>query len=147
MDAEKYSEGPCPIARGLLRVGDAWSMLILRDAGYGARRFDQFRVNLGIAPNILTRRLAALTENGLLEKRRYNERPPRDEYVLTDKGRDFLPVLAVIGAWGARHHGEGEISGLVDVDTGHSIEPLVVDRRSGKPLSQISLRLVMPTQD
>ena len=73
MDTEKFSEGPCPVARALIRVGDAWSMLILRDAGYGRTRFDQFRQSLGIAPNILTRRLAALTEAGLLEKRRYSD--------------------------------------------------------------------------
>src|SRR5213083_2592258 len=99
MDAEKYADDPCPIARGLCRVGDAWSMLILRDAGAGATRFDQFQKNLGIAPNILTRRLAALTEAGLLERRRYSERPPRYEYVLTARGRDFRPVVVALFAW------------------------------------------------
>lgn len=144
MDIETYSYGPCPIARALLRVGDAWSMMILRDAGYGATRFDQFRTSLGIAPNILTRRLAGLTQEGLLEKRRYSERPPRDEYVLTDKGRDFLPVLAVIGAWGRRHYGEGAISYIADAETGARIEPVVVDRPSGRALGSFATRLVMP---
>ncbi len=144
MDAEKFSEGPCPVARALVRVGDAWSMLILRDAGYGATRFDQFRQNLGIAPNILTRRLAGLTEAGLLEKRRYNERPPRDEYVLTPKGRDFLPVLAVIGAWGARHYGERGTTRGVDVETGAIIDPVVVDRATGRPLAEIRTRALLP---
>lgn len=146
MDAEKYSEGPCPVARALLRVGDAWSMMILRDAGYGATRFDQFRQSLGIAPNILTRRLAALTEAGLLEKRRYSERPPRDEYVLTPKGRDFLPVLAAIGAWGREHFGEGGTSRFVDAETGAPVEPVVVDRATGRPLGEIRIRLVMPDE-
>ncbi|WP_019831026.1 winged helix-turn-helix transcriptional regulator [Sphingomonas sp. PR090111-T3T-6A] len=144
MDVEKYSGGTCPVARALLRVGDAWSMMILRDAGYGATRFDQFRQSLGIAPNILTRRLSALTEAGLLEKRRYSERPPRDEYVLTDKGRDFLPVLAAIGAWGTRHYGPDGVSHAVDAETGARIEPVVVDRATGRPLSEIRTRLVMP---
>jgi DNA-binding HxlR family transcriptional regulator len=93
-------DDPCPIARSLACMGDAWSILILRDASLGLTRFDQFRTSLGIAPTILTRRLALLTEEGLLEKRRYSERPPRYEYVLTNAGRDFTPVLALIGAWG-----------------------------------------------
>ena len=146
MDTEKFSEGPCPVARALLRVGDAWSMMILRDAGYGATRFDQFRTSLGIAPNILTRRLAALTADGLLEKRRYSERPPRDEYVLTGKGRDFLPILAAIGAWGRRHHGEGDTSRIVDAETGVPVDAAVVDRATGRPLGTFETRLVLPDQ-
>lgn len=144
MDSEKYSVGPCPVGRALLRVGDAWSMMILRDAGYGASRFDQFRTSLGIAPNILTRRLAALTEDGLLEKRRYSERPPREEYVLTEKGRDFLPILAAIGAWGRKYHGEGEMSCIVDAETGEVVDAAVMDRASGKVLGEFPTRLVMP---
>ncbi|MGY2733668.1 winged helix-turn-helix transcriptional regulator [Sphingomonas sp. UYP23] len=98
-------------------------MLILRDAGAGRRRFDEFQKSLGIAPNILTRRLAALTAAGLLERRRYNERPPRDEYVLTAVGLDFLPVLHALGAWGARHFSDGGVTGLVDAATGRSSVP------------------------
>jgi DNA-binding HxlR family transcriptional regulator len=144
MDTEKLSAGPCPVARALLRVGDAWSMMILRDAGYGATRFDQFRTALGIAPNILTRRLAALTADGLLEKRRYSERPPRDEYVLTAKGRDFLPILAAIGAWGSKHHGEGGTTRIVDAESGERVEAVVVDRATGRPLGEFRTRLVLP---
>ena len=144
MDTEKLSAGPCPVARALLRVGDAWSMMILRDAGYGATRFDQFRTSLGIAPNILTRRLAALTADGLLEKRRYSERPPRDEYVLTAKGRDFLPILAAIGAWGSKHHGEGGTTRIVDAENGERVEAVVVDRATGRPLGEFRTRLVLP---
>ncbi len=89
----------CPIARSLERVGEWWSILILRDALHGLTRFDQFQKSLDIAPNMLTRRLNALVEGGLLERRRYNERPPRDEYVLTERGRDFEPVLYALLAW------------------------------------------------
>lgn len=121
-------------------------MMILRDAGYGATRFDQFRTSLGIAPNILTRRLAALAADGLLEKRRYSERPPRDEYVLTEKGRDFLPILAAIGAWGAKHHGEGGTSTIVDAETGVPIDAAVIDRETGRPLGTFKTRLVLPDQ-
>ncbi len=81
----------CPIARSLERVGEWWSMLIMRDALYGMTRFDEFQTSLGIAPNMLTRRLTALVEAGLLERRLYNERPPRYEY-RADRARPrFLP--------------------------------------------------------
>src|SRR6516225_3571437 len=93
----------CPVGRALERVGEWWSILILRDAFQGSTRFDQFQKNLDIAPNMLTRRLNALVEGGLLERRRYSERPPRDEYVLTARGRDFRPVLLSLLAWGNRH--------------------------------------------
>src|ERR1044072_3360775 len=93
MDMKNLSNQPCLIARSLALVGDAWSMLIMRDAHAGLTRFDDFRKSLGIAPTMLTGRLSALNEDGLLEKRRYSDRPPRDEYVLTEAGRDFLPVL------------------------------------------------------
>jgi DNA-binding HxlR family transcriptional regulator len=119
-------------------------MLILRDAGRGMTRFDQFRTSLGIAPNILARRLKALTEAGLLEKRSYSERPPREEYVVTEAGRDFLPILQAIGAWGRRHNGGGEMTRLVDVETGEPVEPVVIDRKTGAPLGTRALRLMKP---
>ena len=128
MDRQKFSRGICPVGRGLALVGDAWSMLILRDVGFGMTRFDQFRTSLGIAPNILARRLKALTEAGLLKKQRYSRRPPRDEYVLTEAGRDFLPVLQVIGAWGRRHNGRGELSCVVAL-----VEPRQLRSRSSSP--------------
>jgi DNA-binding HxlR family transcriptional regulator len=144
MDIEKYSAGPCPVGRGLVMVGDAWSMLILRDAGFGLTRFDQFRSSLGIAPNILARRLTALTKAGLLEKRNYRERPPRDEYLITEAGRDFLPILHVIGAWGRRHNGGGDLSHVVDIETGEAIDPVVIDRQTTAPIGTRPLRLVRP---
>jgi DNA-binding HxlR family transcriptional regulator len=144
MDNEVHGTGTCPIGRGAARVPDLWSIMILRDAGLGRTRFDDFRKSLGIAPNILTRRLAALVEDGLLEKRRYSERPPRDEYVLTASGRDYLPVLQALGAWGRAHFGQGALSRLIDADSGQEIEPVVVDRATGKPLSEINLRVELP---
>ena len=123
----------CPVARGLDSVGDAWSILILRDAHLGLTRFDQFRKNLGIAPTMLAKRLGALTEAGLLEKRTYSERPPRDEYVLTEAGRDFLPVLMMIGAWAQRNCGEN-IGRYIDDETGKEIQPIGVDAVTGAKL-------------
>lgn len=144
MDTKKLSFGICPVGRGLARAGDAWSMLILRDAGLGRTRFDDFQKSLGIAPNILTRRLAALVEAGMLERRRYSERPPRYEYVLTKAGRDYLPVLQVLAGWARKHFGEGAISELVDARSGRTITPLVVDAETGVPLSKIPVTLRQP---
>jgi DNA-binding HxlR family transcriptional regulator len=144
MDTKILIDAPCPIARSLACVGDAWSMLILRDASAGLTRFDQFRKSLCIAPTILTRRLAMLTEEGLLEKRRYSERPPRDEYVLTAAGRDFLPVLVMIGAWGRKYRGKGRLTRLVDDVTGKEIQPVVVDIVSGKKLGTRPIRVIVP---
>ena len=125
----------CPIARSLERVGEWWSILILRDAAHGLTRFDEFQESLGIAPNILTRRLKALVEAGLLERRRYSERPPRDEYVLTQAGRDFRPVLWALLAWGNKHFApEGPSVVIVDSGTGVEADPLLIDRKSGRPL-------------
>lgn len=104
MRRKSFAEDRCPVARTLDRVGDPWSMLILRDAGFGSTRFDQFAESLGIAPNMLTRRLETLVEAGLMERRLYSEKPPRHEYVLTDKGRDFQPVLTALKAFGERHY-------------------------------------------
>src|SRR5436305_12743074 len=100
MRRKSFGHMQCPIARSLERVGEWWSILILRDAFHGLTRFDQFRQSLGIAPNMLARRLNALVENGLLERRPYGGRPPRNEYVLTETGRDFRPVLWTLLAWG-----------------------------------------------
>ncbi len=143
-NSERYRLGACPIGRALALVGDGWSMLILRDAGYGRTRFDQFRTSLGIAPNILARRLKALTEAGLLEKTVYSTRPPREEYRLTPAGRDFLPVLHAIGAWAHRHAGPGPMTYAVDAETGAPIEPVVIDRATGAALGERPLRLVVP---
>ena len=100
MERKSFGRMQCPIARSLERVGEWWSILILRDALRGLSRFDQFQGNLGIAPNMLARRLAALVDAGLLERRRYSERPPRDEYRLTPKGRALWTVLHALREWG-----------------------------------------------
>lgn len=135
MRRKSFGNMQCPIARSLERVGEWWSILILRDAFHGLTRFDQFQENLGIAPNILARRLRALVEAGLLERRRYSDKPPRDEYVLTPASKDFRPVLWALLAWGNRHFApEGPSVVIVDSKTGIEAEPMLVDRRSGRPL-------------
>lgn len=136
--------GTCPVDRGLMRVGDRWSMLVLRDIERGMTRYEQLRTSLGIAPNILSRRLSALAEAGLIVKTRYSQRPPRDEYLLTDAGRDFLPILMAIGAWGRKYNGEGALSQHFDAETGKAVRPVVVDANTGAPIGARPLRFEVP---
>jgi len=141
MRRKSFGDMQCPIARSLERVGEWWSMLILRDASLGLTRFDQFQESLGIAPNILTRRLKSLVEAGLLERSRYSERPPRYEYVLTQAGRDFRPVLWAFVAWGNKHFApEGASVVVVDSKTGAQADPILVDSKSGRPLTPPAFR-------
>ncbi len=143
MKRKSFETMSCPIARSLERVGEWWSILILRDAFRGSTRFEQFQKSLDIAPNMLTRRLNALVESGLLERRRYSDHPPRDEYVLTGRGRDFRPVLWSLLAWGNRHFApEGPNVVIVDGDTGELADPVLVDRRTGRPLTEPPFRSV-----
>ncbi|MGA7199814.1 winged helix-turn-helix transcriptional regulator [Roseiarcus sp.] len=136
MQRTRFNSMDCPIARSLDRVGEWWSILILRDALGGMTRFEEFQKSLAIAPNMLTRRLTALVEAGMLEKRRYSTRPPRDEYVLTERGRDFRPVLLSLLAFGNRHFApEGASVAIVDAKTGAPAEPLLIDRLTGRPLA------------
>jgi DNA-binding HxlR family transcriptional regulator len=135
MQRKSFGNMQCPIARSLERVGEWWSILILRDAFYGLTRFDEFQKSLDIAPNMLTRRLNGLVESGLLERRQYSERPPRYEYVLTERGRDFRPVLWALLAWGNKHFApEGTSIVIVDGETGALAEPVLADRKTGQPL-------------
>jgi DNA-binding HxlR family transcriptional regulator len=135
MQRTSFSDMRCPIARSLEHVGEWWSILILRDAFRGITRFDGFRESLGVAPNILTRRLKALVEAGLLERRRYSERPPRDEYILTARGQDFRPVLLDLLTWGNKHFPPtGLRTQIVDARTGEPADPILVDRATGRPI-------------
>jgi DNA-binding HxlR family transcriptional regulator len=143
MQRKSFGAMRCPIARSLERVGEWWSILILRDAFHGLTRFDQFQDSLGIAPNMLTRRLNALVESGLLERRRYSEHPPRHEYVLTERGRDFRPVLWALLTWGNKHFApEGASVVLADAATGALADPVLIDRVSGKVMTSETFRSV-----
>ena len=118
MQHKSFGNVQCPIACSLERVGEWWSILILRDAFLGSTRFDQFQKSLGIAPNMLTRRLNKLVDSGLLERSRYSDHHPRDEYTLTVRGRDFRPVhvgqQALRSGWAercAREHRDRQAGG------------------------------------
>jgi DNA-binding HxlR family transcriptional regulator len=135
MQRKSFHDVTCPIARSLERVGEWWSMLIMRDALHGIRRFDDLQHSLDIAPNMLTKRLNALVETGLLERRQYCEHPPRYEYVPTQRGRDFRPVLLAMMSWGNRHFApEGPSVMLVDTRTGERVDPILVDPATREPI-------------
>ncbi|MBM9506535.1 winged helix-turn-helix transcriptional regulator [Actinacidiphila acididurans] len=93
----------CSIADALEVVGERWSLLVLRELGFGVHRFKDFQVNTGAPRETLALRLRKLEEAGVIERRRYSDRPPRDEYVLTAVGRDLFPVLTALREWGERH--------------------------------------------
>ena len=102
----EYEGQVCSIARALELVGERWTLLIVRDAFLGLRRFEQFQESLGIARNVLTDRLNRLVEEGLLERVLYSERPKRYEYRLTQKGRDLRLPLAGLREWGDKYLSE-----------------------------------------
>src|SRR5262245_55867236 len=130
-----YDGQNCSIARALEAIGERWTPLILRDAFRGTRRFDDFQGRLGIARNVLSARLSRLCEEGVLGRRRYQDRPPRHEYRLTAKGRDLQPVLLSLLRWGDRHAApEGPPVLLTHEPDGHDLEPVLVCATCGRPL-------------
>lgn len=103
MERKSFSEMDCSVAQCLEVIGEWWTMLIVRDAFLGVTRFEDFRRNLGISRNILQHRLGRLVDAGVLVRVPYSEHPPRDDYRLTDKGRDLWPVLMAMRQWGDTH--------------------------------------------
>ena len=142
MRRTRFDAWSCPIARVTDLVGDWWTPLVLRECFYGRRRYDDFIEALGIPRPVLSKRLARLLDEGLLEKRQYEEHPPRCEYRLTEKGRAFWDVLAAMWRWGLdwQWHDDDPALMLVDRATGAEIRPRVVDELTGKPLDVRRLR-------
>jgi DNA-binding HxlR family transcriptional regulator len=144
MRRTRFDDWPCPIARTTDLIGDWWTPIVLREAFMGRRRFDDFRAAIGIPPAVLTKRLDRLVDEGLLRKQQYEERPPRYEYRLTDKGRAFWDVLAAMWRWGADWCFEEEGGSpliMSDKETRQEVRPLVVDERTREPLDVRRVRL------
>jgi DNA-binding HxlR family transcriptional regulator len=99
-----YDDQNCSVARALEVLGDRWTLLVIRDAFLGVRRFDDFQRDLGVARNVLSDRLQRLVDEGLLERERYQERPERFEYRLSDKGIDLWPIIVTLMKWGDRYY-------------------------------------------
>ncbi|APR81269.1 Transcriptional regulator, HxlR family protein [Minicystis rosea] len=125
----------CPIARAVDEVGDAWTLVILREAFKGAATFGDFEARLPITPTTLTRRLEALTSRGFFTRATYQTNPPRERYELTEKALDLLPILLALGTWGNRWLApEGELLTIVDPASGDAMDVAVVDRKTSRPL-------------
>ncbi|MEE4298690.1 MAG: helix-turn-helix domain-containing protein [Pseudomonadales bacterium] len=139
MKLKSYSDMDCSLAQTLEIVGERWTLLILRDAFFGIRRFEQFQKRLGIARNILSARLATLVAAGILERRSLTEGGRRAEYHLTEKGRDLQPALLALTQWGDRWYPgphEGPRIEFVDRETQQPIRelrPLAADGRELAP--------------
>jgi DNA-binding HxlR family transcriptional regulator len=143
MERASFSDMECPIARAADEVGDGWILLILREAYKGAKTFGELQEQLPINPATLTRKLVTLTSRGLLEKVRYQSKPIRERYDLTDKALDLLPVLLALGVWGNRWLApDGEILSVVDPESAEVMAVAVVDTRTGKPLRAGKVALV-----
>ena len=147
MRRKSLADAPCPIARGLDEVGEWWSILILRDAFRGLTRFDEFQRSIGLATNMLARRLETLVDAGLLERHPYQERPVRHEYRLTGKGRDFLPVVVALAAWGSRWVLPEGAFRFVSAETGRPVDPVLIDGNTGRPIAAGSIRAEFPNRN
>ena len=126
----------CSVARSLSVVGERWTMLIIRDAFLGTRRFDQFQSNLGITRHRLSERLGKLVDAGVLVKVPYNERPLRHEYRLTRKGLGLYPVLMSLAHWGDEWMDKGEGAPLeyVHQNCGQKTQPTLTCSECHEPL-------------
>jgi DNA-binding HxlR family transcriptional regulator len=131
-----YDQGNCSIAGTLEIVGERWALIILREAFLGVRRFEQMQQNLGVARNILAARLQTLVAHGILERRRYQERPPRYEYRLTQKGLDLYPALVSLMQWGDRYLNAkpGPPVVLVHKACGHDAAPRMACSHCGEAI-------------
>jgi DNA-binding HxlR family transcriptional regulator len=126
----------CPIARPLDAIGDWWSLLIVRDAMDGKRRFGEFQKSLGLAKNILAARLRSLAAHGIIVAQPATDGSTYQDYVLTEKGRDLFPVLIALRQWGERHFfGPGEPAPeLPDRFMHQPVEPLIPRTQDGRIL-------------
>ena len=118
----------CPIARSLDAIGDWWSMLIIRDALFGSRRFGEFQKNLGLARNILTTRLRTLVDQGILTMAPASDGSAYQEYLLTPKGRGVFPILVALRQWSEEFD-----------DHPADIATLLVDKEKGRPVRKLEL--------
>jgi DNA-binding HxlR family transcriptional regulator len=140
-----FADWPCSVARTMNLLGDRWTPLVLREVFYGTRRFDDFQQRLGIARNTLADRLARLVDDGLLQKQPYQNDPVRYDYLPTEMGQDFYPVLVAMARWGDKwlagddgppieyHHVPCQHDTHAEVVCAHCREPLA--------LSDVSIRM------
>ena len=143
MKLKSFAGMRCSIAGALEMVGDRWTILLLRDLALGVHRYDELRTSPGIPTATLATRLKNLEAHGLVERARYRDRPPRDEYRLTEKGRDFWTVTTALREWGDRWdvcgHGAPTVQ-VVDLDTQRELRLALVDPRTGRAVPRERVR-------
>ncbi len=145
MRRKSFSDMQCPVAQALDVVGDPWTLLIVRDALWGFRRFGDFQERLDIPRNTLTNRLQQMVESGIFVKVAYQEHPERFEYRLTDKGKALGPILLTLTRWGSEHAGfDTALVEVTDAESGSAVDPILVDANSGRAIDDIRLRVDSP---
>ena len=144
MKAKSFADMRCSIARSLEHVGSWWSLLIIRDAMMGARRFNQFQRSLGIAKQTLSNRLNQLVEDGIMRKAPTADGSAFDEYELTEKGQDLAPILIALAQWGDRwaEHKMGRSFSFIESETGTELSRVQPRKSDGSaiPFSEITLK-------
>jgi DNA-binding HxlR family transcriptional regulator len=144
MRRTRFDDSPCPIARTTDVMGDWWTPMVMREAFYGARRFEEFQERLGVSRATLTQRLTRLVDEDFLTRVEYQANPLRHEYRLTDKGRAFFDVLAAMWRFGEDWLFDPDNPlpvTLAQKDTGEYIYPVVIDRNTGEQIDIRNIRL------
>lgn len=149
MKWDEIGQIPCSVARTLSVIGDRWTLLLLRDAFLGVRRFEHFQRDLGTTRHLLSERLSKLVEHGILRRVRYQERPDRYEYRLTDKGLDLQPVLLALVGWGDRWMAgeDGPPMIYVHRNCGNEIAPAYHCPECGEAITTRNLTASLPTSE
>jgi DNA-binding HxlR family transcriptional regulator len=138
MGIDELDEQVCPVARTIAQVGDSWTLMVVRELFLGVRRFEEIRVHTGISPQLLARRLRELDAAGIVARRQYQDRPPRYEFMLTEKGLDLWPVVIALRGWGERwtkRPREAPLIALTHRSCGHAIEPVLTCPDCGERLN------------
>ena len=136
-----YDNLDCSVARTLEHIGERWTFMVLRDAFYGVRRFDDFQTSLGVARNILTKRLTKLVDAGIMCREPYQEHPLRYEYRLTEKGRDLVPILTSLLAWGDKWEADEPPVRLIHTTCGNVMHSQGVCSECGGEINAFNLLL------
>lgn len=140
---QDIDQQPCSVARTLAIIGDNWTLLVLRDCFLGVRRFDQFQQRLGVTRHVLSDRLRKLLDGGILAKVAYQQRPLREEYRLTDKGRDLYPAIVHLAQWGDKYLAGPEGAPITRVHTvcGEKLEAVLRCSHCGETVEPRDIRL------
>jgi DNA-binding HxlR family transcriptional regulator len=134
---------PCSVAASLEVLGERWSLLVIRELGYGVHRFERLVGFTGASRDILADRLRKLEAAGVVERRQYSEHPPRYEYHLTEAGRELFPVMMSLAQWGAKWANQPKAARLTH-DCGHALEVDLICRHCGTPVTRGTMHTVLP---